>query len=134
MPNSGTTKILYQAVFRYMCKIADRPDERIFTQETSDPFSSEIVLTDMSPAFTESYLQSFRQPLPEDQTQATLQDRLSTGWLAWGKKLEVCRLTGLDEHDFFVDKDCQPGIEQVRPVVESQAFWQTVSYPSRDPG
>lgn len=125
--DSGTTKMLYQAVFRYMCKIADRPEERIFIQETSDPISSEIALNDTSPAFTQKYLESFREPLPEDQSKAVLQDRLSTGWLAWGKTIEVCRMTGWEEYDFYVDEECKPGIEQIRPIIESQEFWQTVS-------
>ena len=126
----GTTKILYLAVFRYMCKIANDLDadseEQIFTQETSDPYSSKIELSDTSPAFTESYLQSFRQPLPEDHSKAVLQDRLDTGWLAWGKTMEVSRMTGWEEYEFYVDKACRPGIDEIAAVVESQEFWQTV--------
>lgn len=109
-----------------MCKIADRPEERIFIQETSDPFTSEIELGDTSPEFTQRYLESFRDPLPEDQSKAALQDRLSTGWLAWGKTMEVSRMTGWDEYEFFVDDDCKPGVEQIKPIIESQEFWQTV--------
>lgn len=124
---SGTTKMLYQAVFRYLCRVDDLADERIFTQETTDPYSFEVELKDTSSTFTNSYLQSFREPLPEDQSKAMLQDRLSTGWLAWGKTLEVCRLTGPDEYDLYVHQDDLPGIEQIRPVIDKQEFWQTVS-------
>lgn len=114
-----------------MCKLKNTTgadsEEQIFTQETSDPFLTEIELTDTSPAFTESYLQSFRQPLPEDQSEAQLQDRLSTGWLTWGKTMEVSRMTGWDEHEVYIDKDCKSGIKRIEPVVDSPEFWQTVS-------
>lgn len=119
--------MLYQAVFRYMCKTADKPDERIFTQETTDPQMYEIELTDTSPAFTKSYLEAFGQPLPEDETKAAVQDRLSTGWLAWGKKLEVSRMTGWNEFVHCVDDSDKPGIERIRPLIESADFWKKVS-------
>lgn len=126
----GTTKILYHAVFRYMCRLGNTYDgeseERIFTQETNDPYISEIEIPDTSSTFTESYLQSFRLPIPEDQTKAALVDRLGTGWLAWGKKMEVCRMTGWDEYEVYYDEDCKAGIDQISSIVETEGFWKTV--------
>lgn len=123
---------MYQAVFRYMCKLGNIGDmtseEQIFLQETKDPHSFEMTLADTSPAFTESYLQSFRLPLPEDPTKVALLDRLDTGWLAWGRKMEVARLTGWDEYEEYADKACQPGIDQIATVVQSKEFWQTVRF------
>nr|GFD60585.1 hypothetical protein [Tanacetum cinerariifolium] len=72
-------------------------------------------------------LKSFREPLPEDETKAVLQDRLQTGWLAWGKTMEVVRLTGWEERAWAIDPACQEGLKAFEEVISSEGWWQKVA-------
>ncbi|ORX39177.1 putative membrane protein [Kockovaella imperatae] len=120
----GFTKLLFTIALRSFCQGSE---EKIFLEEPDDPLSSEVILTDTSSAFTAKYLAAFREPLPEDVTTVQLQDRLSTGWLAWGTKLEVCRMTGWDEEPFSLNPKCGPAVDVLREVVGQAGWWQSLA-------
>jgi proteasome activator subunit 4 len=124
---STITKMLYTVVMRYLCLTVDKPEERLFLQEPSDPFTKTIELTDTSDAFLQSYFQSFKEPPPTDGSQAMMQDRSDTGWLVWGKTMEVSRMTGPDEDAFCMDETSTEGVAVIREVMTAPTFWQTVS-------
>ena len=120
----GFTKLLFTITLRSFCAGSE---ERIFLEEPDDPWSSEIELKDTSPEFTAKYLTSFREPLPEDVTTVQLQDRLDTGWLAWGKTMEVCRMSGWDEKSFTLDPPCEPAAEVLRGILTQAGWWQNLA-------
>jgi proteasome activator subunit 4 len=88
---------------------------------------SEIEITDPSADFTQRYLQSFREDLPADETKAVLQDQSQSGWLAWGKTMEVTRLTGWEEIAWEIDETCAEGLAIFREAISSPEWWQTAS-------
>lgn len=117
--------MLFHVALRSLCQGDDR---RLQLQEPIDVFSKEIDLTDTTPAFTEQYLAAFRQPVPEQQETVMLQDRLDTGWLVWGKTMEVSRLSGWDEQAWRIDPDCQPAIEMLDGIFNAAGWWKKVSF------
>jgi len=128
------TKMLYTVVMRHLCLTADKPEERLFLQEPFDPFTKTIDLTDTSDAFVQSYFQSFKEPPPKDGSQAMMQDRSDTGWLVWGKTMEVSRMTGPEEDAFCMDESSTEGVAIIREVMTGPTFWQTVSQVDGLPG
>lgn len=123
---SGTTRMLFHVALRSLC---EGSEERLFLEEPVDVFVSEIELTDTSADFTERYLAAFREPLPEDASKAILQDRLETGWLAWGRKMEVTRMSGWDEESWKIDPTCQPALEILQEAMSAPGWWQQVRLP-----
>lgn len=115
--------MLFHVAIRSFCQGSE---ERLFLKEPADIFATEIELTDTSPAFTERYLASFREPLPDDQSTVRLQDRLETGWLVWGRQMELSRLPGWDEQAWSIDPGSQAGIAIFESVMSSPGFWQQV--------
>ena len=121
---SGSTRLLFHIALRSLC---EGSDELLFLEEPIDRYMTEIELTDTSRAFTESYLASFREDLPEDASKAVLQDRVETGWLAWGRKMEVTRLSGWEEEAWVLDPTCEEGIKIFEGFMTSEGWWQQVS-------
>ena len=121
---SGTTRLLFHVALRSLCQGSD---ERLFLEEPVDKFVTEIPLTDTSASFTSTYLAQFREPVPKDETTMKLVDRLQSGWLAWGKTIEVSRMSGWDEQAWTLDQSCEPGLQTVREVVFALGFWEGVS-------
>jgi proteasome activator subunit 4 len=117
---------MFNITLRSLCKDSE---ERLYLEEPIDPYAKEIELTDTSPAFTQQYLAAFRQPLPQDETQAMLQDRLDTGWLVWGKKMEVARLSGWEEEPWTYEAACKPAVDVIAEVMGKSNFWRLVSRP-----
>jgi hypothetical protein len=99
----------------------------MFIEEAADPLGSTITLTDTSPEFTQKYLSSFREALPEDESKAVLQDRLDTGWLVWGREMEVSRMPAWDEIAMEMDEGCRPGVNLIEEATRGEAFWRSVS-------
>lgn len=99
----------------------------LFIEEAMDPLGSTIPLTDTSPAFTQNYLASFREDLPEDPSTVPLQDRLDTGWLVWGREMEVSRMPGWDEVALEMEEGCKSGIALIEEALKGEKFWRTVS-------
>ncbi|WVQ63803.1 uncharacterized protein L199_001958 [Kwoniella botswanensis] len=120
----GITRLLFHIALRSLCQGSE---ELLFLEEPIDVFSKEIELTDTSRAFTEKYLASFREPLPEDESQALLQDRQETGWLAWGKKLEVSRLSKWDEEIWECEAGSVPGKELIERIWKEEGWWKKVA-------
>ncbi|OCF42973.1 proteasome activator subunit 4 [Kwoniella heveanensis CBS 569] len=120
----GTTRLLFHIALRSLCQGSE---ELLFLEEPIDVFTKEIELTDTTPSFTQKYLASFREPLPDDESQAVLQDRQETGWLAWGKKIEVTRLSGWDEESWVVEEGSKPGTELVQGMISAEGWWQSVA-------
>ncbi|WRT69165.1 uncharacterized protein IL334_006149 [Kwoniella shivajii] len=120
---AGVIRLLLQIALRSTCE----SDEAIYLEEPGDVTSREIELTDTSPAFTEKYLASFREPLPEDESEAVLQDRMQTGWLAWGRKLEVSRLSKWDEQIWQCEVASKPGMELISSIMEESYWWQEIA-------
>lgn len=116
--------MLFHIALRSLC---EGSEERLYLQEPIDPFSKVIDLTDTSPAFTQQYLAAFRSELPELEETALLQDRLDTGWLAWGKTMEVSRLSGWDEMAWKIDQESLPGIDLIKEIISQDGWWQHVS-------
>lgn len=114
-------------MIRHLCLSGDKPEERLFLQEPHDPFTTEIELKDTSAEFVQSYLNSFREPPPEDGSKAMLQDRSDTGWLVWGETMEVSRMTGPDEEVNLTDESSKEGIEILREALTEPKFWRAVS-------
>nr|ODN78210.1 proteasome activator subunit 4 [Cryptococcus depauperatus CBS 7841] len=119
----GTTRLLFQMTLRSLCKGSE---DRLFLQEPIDHFSTEIPLTNTSATFTQSYLASFREPY-EDESQVVLHDRPQSGWLAWGKKIEVSRFTGWDEASFEVELESVSAKNMIGEVIGHQAWWERLS-------
>lgn len=115
--------MLFHVALRSLC---EGSEERLFLEEPVDAFVSEIDLPDTSPEFTKRYLAAFREPLPEDESKAALQDRLDTGWLAWSSKMEVTRLPGWEEQAWETDSTCQPAIEIFETAISAAGWWQQV--------
>lgn len=86
----------------------------------------EVPISNPDADFTEKYLASFREPLPEDVSQVMLQDKLQTGWLAWGKKIDVYRFTGWDEEAWTIDTTSKDGLAIFEQVVSAEGWWQKV--------
>ncbi|ORY33092.1 putative membrane protein [Naematelia encephala] len=120
----GTTRLLFQIVMRSLC-LGD--EARLFLEEPVDTFTTKIKLEDTSEAFTHSYLEAFRQPLPADESTATLQDCLDSGWLAWGREMEVTRLTAWEENAWTVDEGCQPAVKLFGNLVGQREWWQSIA-------
>ncbi|WVR08974.1 hypothetical protein IAU60_006033 [Kwoniella sp. DSM 27419] len=120
----GTTRLLFHIALRSLCQGSD---ELLFLEEPIDIFTKEIELSDTSSDFTQKYLASFREPLPEDESKAILQDRQETGWLAWGKKLEVTRLSGWDEQSWHVEEPSKAGANLLHGLIEEAGWWQKIA-------
>ena len=116
--------MLFIVALRSLCK---ESDERLFLEEPLDVFAKEVDLTDTSLDFTGRYLAAFREGLPEDESKAVLQDRLDTGWLAWGTRMEVTRLPGWDEQAWTADPACQPAVQIFEETISAPGWWQEVS-------
>jgi proteasome activator subunit 4 len=110
-----------------MCLSGDKPEERLFLQDPVDTTTTEIELKDTSAEFTESYLRSFREPLLQDGSEPMMQDLSETGWLVWGKTMEVSRVMGPDEDEDLSDPESNEGIQILKDVMTAPEFWQTVS-------
>ncbi|WWD21364.1 hypothetical protein CI109_105848 [Kwoniella shandongensis] len=120
----GTTRLLFHVALRSLCQGSE---ELLFLEEPIDAFTTEIELTDTSRAFTEKYLASFKEPLPEDESKAVLQDRVHTGWLAWGKTIEVTRLSKWDEPIFPVEEGSLPVKEMIAASISGEGWWQKIA-------
>jgi proteasome activator subunit 4 len=88
----------------------------------------EIDVSNPGPDFTQKWLSQFREPLPEDETQALLQDKLQSGWLAWGKTLEVSRLTGWEEQCWTIDPLSKDALNIIEGAMSAPGWWQKVAY------
>lgn len=117
----GITRVLFQATHRSYT-VGDR--RRLMVQEPIDPLASEIDLTNMDDDFTAKYFASFREEPTED---SVLQDRIETGWLCWGKTMEVSRFTKWDEQIFNLDPECKPGIDLIVQAASDSAWWKQLS-------
>jgi proteasome activator subunit 4 len=117
--------MLFHIALRSSC---NGDEKRLFLKEPVDILVKTIELDDTSSAFTEQYLKAFREPLPEDESTAMLQDQLDTGWLAWGKTMEVTRLPGWDEDAWTIDEQCNDALELLRTVTSGEGWWQSVSF------
>lgn len=115
---------MFNIVLRALC---EGDEKLLFLEEPIDPQTSIVRLEDTSPAFTQKYLSSFREPLPEDESQAVLQDRIDTGWLAWGKEMEVSRMPRWDEQTWNPEPSCHAGMSIIEEAIKGKDFWQTVS-------
>nr|XP_019049698.1 proteasome activator subunit 4 [Kwoniella bestiolae CBS 10118]OCF28628.1 proteasome activator subunit 4 [Kwoniella bestiolae CBS 10118] len=120
----GLTRLLFHIALRSLCQGSD---ELLFLEEPIDTFTKEIELTDTSRSFTENYLKSFREPLPSDESEALLQDRLETGWLAWGKKIEVSRLSRWDEEIWECEDGSKPGRDLIEGMWRKEGWWRKVA-------
>lgn len=118
------TRLLFHVALRSLC---EGSEERLFLEEPVDTFASELELTDTSSTFTEKYLAAFREALPEDETKAVLQDRVDTGWLAWGRKMEVTRLSGWEEEAWKVDPLCRPGLDLFGEYIQKEEWWKQIA-------
>jgi proteasome activator subunit 4 len=123
--------MLFHVAVRSLCAGSE---ERLFLEEPEDSLLTEIPLTYTSPEFTARYLASFREALPDDETKAVLQDRLDTGWLAWGKTMEVLRLPGWEENVWHIDESSKEGIKVFEDVFAGEGWWQQVSFVERSRG
>lgn len=119
-------KILLETLIRTICR---GEEERLFLKEPFDPYEVEIELTDTSSSFTEKYLDSFRNDLPDDKSgkEIVLQDSSESGWLAWGKTLRGARFRGWDEPEFPIDADSQPSVDIVAEVIRDKLFWRKLA-------
>ena len=115
--------MLFIVALRSLCKGSE---ERLFLEEPLDVFASEIDLTDTSHDFTRRYLAAFREALPEDESKAVLHDRLDSGWLAWGTKMEVTRLAGWNEQAWEVDPACHPAVQIFQEHISGPDWWPKV--------
>ncbi|KAK8843981.1 hypothetical protein IAR55_006774 [Kwoniella newhampshirensis] len=120
----GTTRLLFHIALRSLCQGSE---ELLFLEEPIDAFTTELELKDTSPAFTGKYLASFKEPLPEDESKAVLQDRVQTGWLAWGKKIEVTRLSRWDEEIFPVEESSLPVKALISDIISRENWWQKIA-------
>ncbi len=118
--------MLFHITLRSLC---EGSEERLFLEEPVDAFASEMELSDTSEDFTKRYVAAFREPLPEDESKAVLQDRLDTGWLAWGRKMEVTHMSGWEEQAWKIDESCLPAIEIFEAAISDAAWWQQVWNP-----
>jgi len=117
--------MLFHVALRSLCEGDQR---RLAHQEPHDRFSKEIELTDTSPAFTQQYLQAFRQPIPEGkEAEVMLQDRLDSGWLVWGKTMEVSRLAGWEEQAWKIDEGCLPATDMLKELMGQDGWWQKLA-------
>ncbi|BEI84863.1 hypothetical protein CcaverHIS002_0502640 [Cutaneotrichosporon cavernicola] len=119
--SAGLTRMLFQATMR---TFAQDSLERLFLQEPFDPFARELDLTNIGPDFTQEYLASFREPPTDD---SVLQDRIDTGWLCWGRKMEVSRFSGWDEQVFHLEPACKPAVDLVSNAINDPAWWKRLS-------
>jgi proteasome activator subunit 4 len=110
--SAGLTRMLFQP-------------ERLFLQEPFDPFTSTLDLTkEEFPAFTEKYLKAFgEEPGPD----SVLQDRLDTGWLCWGRTMEVSRFSGWDEQSFNLEPESKPAVDQLIAAVNDADWWKKLA-------
>lgn len=121
--------MLFHIALRSLCEGDDR---RLVLQEPIDKYTTEIELNDTSPAFTQQYLAAFRQPVSEKQESTMLQDRLDSGWLVWGKTMEVSRLSGWDEQAWTIDPGCLPAMDMLKDMMNEGDWWQKVSWITTD--
>jgi proteasome activator subunit 4 len=56
-----------------------------------------------------------------------LQDRLDSGWLVWGKTMEVSRLAGWEEQAWKIDEGCLPATDMLKELMGQDGWWQKVS-------
>ncbi|WOO84927.1 Autophagy-related protein 22 [Vanrija pseudolonga] len=120
--SAGLTRMLFQATVR---TFSQESLERLFLQEPLDPFSRTLDLTkEVGPGFTEKYLASFRED-PSDAS--VLQDRVDTGWLAWGRTMEVSRFSGWDEDVFSLEPACKPAVDLVIQSINDPAWWKQLA-------
>nr|XP_019009928.1 proteasome activator subunit 4 [Kwoniella pini CBS 10737]OCF48709.1 proteasome activator subunit 4 [Kwoniella pini CBS 10737] len=116
----GVTRMLFHLALRSLCQGSE---ELLFLEEPIDIFTKDIELTETSPALTQKYLASFKEPLPQDETQALLQDRQDTGWLAWGKKIEVSRLSGWEELGWTCEIPSIEGKNLIEDMLAEKDWW-----------
>lgn len=123
LTDSASTRQLYHITLRSVC---EGSEERLFLQEPVDHLTTEMEITDAGREWTKKYLASFREAIPEDETKAVLQDKTQTGWLAWGKKIEVSRFTGWEETAYELDPACKNGLAIYDQAIEVEGFWTEV--------
>ncbi|KAK4685506.1 proteasome activator subunit 4, partial [Tremellales sp. Uapishka_1] len=121
---TGISTAMFHITLRASC---GGSDELLFLQEPLHPLLTTIDLPDRSPDFTAKFLASFKEPLPADETKAALVDRSETGWLAWGKTMEVVRLTGWEEDVREADDGCKPAVELIASIISQDGWWPKVA-------
>ena len=115
---AGFTKVLFLVALRSYC---NGSDEKIFLEEPDDALTTEITINP-SGDYTARYLAAFRSESTEQ-----LQDRLDTGWLAWGKTMEVSRLPGWDEDTFATEPKCKGVVDIFQSVIDGDKWWQGIA-------
>ncbi|KAL7421289.1 Proteasome activator BLM10 [Cryptotrichosporon argae] len=118
---AGVTRMLFQATLRSFCHGSPL---KLFLQEPNDPFTSEIKLDNPDAEFTNRYLAGFRSEADET---TPLYDRLESGWLAWGTKLETARFSDWDEEALVVEPDSRPAVELIDADISDDAWWRQLA-------
>lgn len=120
---AGVNRVLFQATMRTFCQGDYR---RLLEQNPVDPFVSTVDLTTITdgPGYFKEYIASF---LEEPSEESVLHDRPGTGWLCWGKEMEVSRFSKWDEQIWHLEPACQPAMEAVITAVADPEWWKKLS-------
>lgn len=117
----GLTRLMFDAMQRSYTKGSP---ERLFLQEPFDPLVRKIDISKEGPDFTDRYLKMFRE---EPSDESMLQDRVDTGWLVWGKEMEVARFAKWDEQIFELEEGCKSAMQLLFDACASDEWWQKLS-------
>lgn len=115
------TKVLHFVKLRTLC---DQDDKRLLLDLPENPLKVTIPIDPTQEGFTSTYLSTFRTPIPDDDSTTFLQDKTTSGWLAWDKELSGYRQASWDEQPFKWDPTSQDAIAVMAKFVDDPTWWK----------
>lgn len=114
------TKVLHFVKLRTLCS---HDNERLLLELPQNPLKVTIPIDPSQPGFTAEYLASFRKPIAVEDSTTFLQDKTTSGWLAWDKELHGYRQAGWDERPFVWDPSSAEAVAVMATFVRDPAWW-----------
>ncbi|TIC14990.1 hypothetical protein E3Q14_00482 [Wallemia mellicola] len=101
----------------------DNLREQLLLRSTKNPLKKTISIEEQKDFTTEKYLQAFKQPIVEWNEDVQLQDKTQSGWLCWGRTLDVYGLPPTDHFPFEWEVDSSASIKAITDTVMSSEWW-----------
>jgi len=115
------TKVLHFIKLRTMTGGMDEP---LLLGQSSNPLKRTIDIDPSQPNFTSEYLQAFKVPLADGDTTTFLQDKATSGWLVWGKRLTGYTQAPWDESPFTWDPSSEQAMRAMTDIVNDPEWWK----------
>jgi proteasome activator subunit 4 len=115
------TKVLHFVKLRTLC---EHDDELLLLELPRNPLKVTVPIDPAKPGFTADYLATFRQPIAVEDSTTFLQDKTTSGWLAWDKQLHGYRQAGWEEQPFDWDPSSAEAVTVMAKFVRDPEWWK----------